>query len=175
MYNLPTEASVISNIAPKHYDICTVSTDIGFAEDMKEKPFFFQHSGKWGVQIMTWYIHQGDDLMRARPIEFDFFYEYAENPAHEQLQHEIVLMECESVQAPRHPRGDIMRKNCVLKTDLSQVPKKYFDKRSRILMDGGIYHYCELRYKLIVTIQSGPMLFSLSCQGKQYGAVMANY
>lgn len=175
MYNLPTEASVISNIAPKHYGVTATSSDIDLIEKGKEKPIYFKYSGTWGVDVMIWYIRQGDDMMRARPIKFDFWLEFAENPLDEELQHEVVLMECESIRAPRHPRDDIMKKNCVLKADLSQVPKEYFDKRFRSLHNGDIFHYCELKFELVVTIQSGPMLFSLSCRGKQYGAVTADY
>ena len=174
MTDLKTEASVVSNVAPKHYGVAAVAINPD-AKDMGEPLVTFERSGKRGVDKMTWYIHQGDDLMRARPIEFDFFKEYSENPSHSELQEEHVLLECDNAQAPRYPREGHLSPNCTLRTDLSVIPKDFFEKRVRRDSDGNVIIWCELSYKLVVTIQSGPMLFSISCRGKRYGAVTTNY
>lgn len=113
--------------------------------------------------------------MRARPIEFDFFREYDENPSHDDLQATSELLECESAKAPLHPRDDLMKTNCTLKTDLSVVPKEFFEKKSRSDAHGNRIKWWELHYKLVVTIQSGPMQFSINCRGKQYGSVTTKY
>jgi hypothetical protein len=60
-------------------------------------------------------------------------------------------------------------------TELSVVPKEFFVNRLRREPNGNIVKWWELYYKLVVTIQSGPMLFSINRRGKQYGAVAANY
>ena len=124
---------------------------------------------------MKWYIHQGDDLKRARPIEFDFFRDYREDPSKEDLQDEITLEECEIAHAPRHPREALLKKTCTLRSDLSVVPKELFERKWRLDSDGNHVNWWELHYKLVVTIQSGPMLFSINCHGQEYGVVAATY
>lgn len=62
--------------------------------------------------------------------------------------------------------------NCILKTDLSRVPKEAFKKRIQARTGA---EYCELHYKLVISIQSGPMTFSLEVAGKEYGQVGASY
>ena len=175
MFNLKSEASVVSNIAPKHYGVAALRLDIDPTKDAGEPQHVSERSGKSGVMVMTWYIHQGDDLMRARPIEFHFFKEYAERPSHGELQDESVLLECESAEAPRHPREGLTKPNCTLKTDLSVIPEEFYEKRWRQESNGNVVKWWELYYKLVVTIQSGPMLFSIDCRGRQYGAVAAQY
>ena len=140
-----------------------------------EKQLYNSHTGKWGVNRMTWYIEKGDDLQRARPIEFEYFRSYDENPSDDELQVEDRLWECDREVAPRHPKEGLLKLNCTLKTDLSVVPKHFFEKRSRRDSDGKMIKWWELHYKLVVTIQSGPMLFSLKCRGKEYAAVAADY
>ncbi len=175
MFNLPSEASVVSNVIPKHYGVSATQYDIDPIEDADEERFYSKYLDKDGVERMTWYIHQGDDRMRARPIEFDFFSTYDEDPSYETLQETIVLWECESLQAPRHPREGLITPNCTLKADLSGVPAEHFIKRSRRETDGKVFKWWDLHYKLVVTLQSGPMLFSISCHGKEYGSVATTY
>ena len=174
MYNLPTQASVVSNIAPKHYGVDVLSYNIE-SIDRAQPQDFDELSGRWGIRKMCWYIYQGDDLMRARPIEFDFFRQYPEDPSYDELQAESTLLECDTAQAPRYPEAMPMKTNCTLKTDLSVVPEEFFEKKSRRGSDGKILKWWELYYKLVVTIQSGPMLFSINCRGQQYGAVSTQY
>lgn len=113
-------------------------------KDAGEKQLYSNLRGQWGVRRMNWYIEQGDDLMRARPIEFDFFREYNENPSHDDLQVTSVLLECESAKAPLHPRDELLKTNCTLTTDLSVVPKEYFEKKSRRDSDGKMIKWWEL-------------------------------
>jgi hypothetical protein len=86
-----------------------MSYDIDPIKNAGEKHIFNNLCGKWSVQKMTWYIQQGNDLMRARPIEFDFFRQFHENPSHEDLQTEEILLECGSIEPPRHPRDGILK------------------------------------------------------------------
>jgi hypothetical protein len=53
-----------------------------------------------------------------------------------------------------------------------KVPKDLFKKKKRS-SDGE--EYWQLHFKLLVTIQSGPMVFSLEAGGKEYGQVGAEY
>jgi hypothetical protein len=127
------------------------------------------------VEIVTWYIHNGDDLVRDRPIEFDFFSTFSEDPSPEVLQSiYLILFECAHPVAPRHP-GPFLKENCTLRPDLSTVPKEYFERKSRTNEQGEKIKWWTLHYKVIVAIQSGPMLFSMQCRGKQYGSVAATY
>lgn len=66
-------------------------------------------------------------------------------------------------------------KYCTLKTDLSVVPVDAFKKQSRFGENGEEIKYWELHYKLLVTVQSGPMLFSIVSGGKEYGQVGTDY
>jgi hypothetical protein len=67
-------------------------------------------------------------------------------------------------------------KNCSLMSDLSIVPIDQFKKKSRVdTGDGSLVQWWELHYKLLVEIQSGPMLFSIQCGGKEYGQATAEY
>jgi hypothetical protein len=59
--------------------------------------------------------------------------------------------------------------------DLSVVLKEFFVSRSRREPNGNTVKRWELCYKLVVTIQSGQILFSINRRGKQYGAVADNY
>ena len=65
--------------------------------------------------------------------------------------------------------------NCILKSDLSMVPKESFKNKSQINKDGKRFTWWEVHYKLLVKIESGPMVFSLLCGGKEYGKVGAEY
>ncbi|KAI4255015.1 MAG: hypothetical protein L6R42_006950 [Xanthoria sp. 1 TBL-2021] len=174
MSQLRTETKVVSNVAPKHYGVRAISYTIHPTEDANQERHYHHLLGKNGVERMIWYIHQGDDLERNRPIEFDFYSAFSENPTHEQLFQQKYLLEWGGEQAPLHPKAG-MKTNCTLRADLSGVPKDHFDKKERRLLDGALIKWWELRYKLVVEIQSGPMLFSISSRGKQYGSVTTEY
>lgn len=63
-------------------------------------------------------------------------------------------------------------KNCILKSDLSTVPKHLFKKKTQPLNG---QEYWELNYKLLISIDAVPMVFSLQIGGKEYGQVGADY
>jgi len=121
---------------------------------------------------MTWYINKGDDLLRSRKIAFPFFISFNANPTYDELQIKSELLECAPDKALIHPKEGVVTKNCTLTTDLSKVPKDLFKKKKRS-SDGE--EYWQLHFKLLVTIQSGPMVFSLEAGGKEYGQVGAEY
>lgn len=194
MSQLPSEASVIASIAPKHYGVACRST-YHEKEDAGQTKYWDNEYELWRVNKMTWYIEKGDDLVRARKIEFPFFRSFSPDPSAEDLIITETLHECALDIKPLHPRSgksstqvehvdfladtvniDVVTKNCTLKTDLSVVPKSHFKKKSRISRtDGSTLHWWELHYKLLVTIQSGPMLFSIQCGGKEYGQASTEY
>lgn len=114
MFHLLTEVFVASNSSPKHYGVRSLMCDIDPIQDADEEQILREHLRKRGVVRMRCYIHRGDDLKRARPIEFDFFRDYRESPLNEHLQDQITLEECESTQPPRHPREELLKANCTL-------------------------------------------------------------
>ena len=175
MYNSPNEPVVVSNVATKHYGVIYTSYDIDPIQDKDEKKIYSHHYGEWGVERIMWYIHQGDDLQRARPIEINYNRSFDENPPHSQLQVEDTLWQYDRERAPRHPKGSFLKLTCKLNTDLSVLPKDYFEKRSRRKPDGRVVKWWQLGFKLVVTVQSGPLLFSLKCRGKEYAVVEAKY
>ena len=175
MSDLPSEASVVSNIATKHYGVYARECDIDPVQDAGEEKFYTNYLGRSEIDRMTWYIRQGDDLKRACPIEVDCWAAFPEKPSFDTLQEVSRLWECEDPQPSRHPRGDRIKLNCTLTADLSGIPKKHLKSRLRQGADGSIFKWWELHFKLIVTFQSGPMLFSINCHGKQYGSVKIKY
>jgi hypothetical protein len=63
--------------------------------------------------------------------------------------------------------------NCTLKSDLNQVPRSCFVKKTRASDQAD---YVEIHYNLqIENNQSGLMTFSLEIGGKEYSAVNATY
>lgn len=198
MSQLPSEASVTSNVAPKHYGVSARSI-YDPIRDANEKKHYDRYEDVYRVDKMTWYIQKGDDLLRARKIVFPFYRTWEPNPSHSDLQIEETLLQCDLDQAPEHPKegkgclhssafrhclapadranffSGVVVKNCTLKTDLSVVPVDAFKKRSRAADDGEEVKYWELHYKLLVTIHSGPMLFSIVSGGKEYGQVGTDY
>ena len=175
MYNTPNEAVVVSNVATKHYGVDCINYNIDPIEDKEENQTYSHYLRQWGVKKMVWYIEKDDDLQRARPIEMDYTRSFSEYPSHDELQVEDTLWQCDNDRAPRHPRDDLLKLNCKLKTDLSVLPEDFFEKRSTRDPDGSTIKWWQLHFKLVVTVQSGPLLFSLKCRGKEYAAVEAQY
>lgn len=103
MSQLPSEASVVTSIAPKHYGVAARSLYIEEEDAGQEKSWDIEYE-QWRVKKMTWYIEKGDDLVRARKIEFTFFRTFPPNPSRETLQMTDVLLECSLDVKPRHPR-----------------------------------------------------------------------
>lgn len=193
MSALPSEASVVMSIAPKHYGVAARTIYDEKLDAGREKSWD-KEDEQWRVSRMTWYIEKGEDLVRARKIDFAFYRTFEPNPGPELLQVTETLFECSTDDAPLHPgrgksnhrserinqvtdyRTSGITKNCVLTTDLSTIPKTLFKKKSRYNQrDGSKLDWWELHYKLLVHIQSGPMIFSLQCGGKEYGQATAEY
>lgn len=174
MCGLPREATVVSNVAPKHYGVQYLRREVDPILDAGRTVHTDPFDGSKGVDAMKWYIHKGDDLERAKPIEFDFVMKFPDDPGPEDRQMQTVLYECGLDSAPLHP-GDSLKSNCTLKTDLTILPENCFNRRLRLDDKGNMLRWKELQFKLVITSQSGPMLFSISCRGKEYGAVTTTY
>jgi hypothetical protein len=123
-------------------------------------------------EIMSWFIYMNDDLVRDKKIKLPFYRKWAgTNPTGATLEFEDQLYECQSVLAPEHPED--VKINCTLKSDLNQVPRSCFVKRTRASDQAD---YVEIHYNLqIENNQSGLMTFSLEIGGKEYSAVNATY
>lgn len=193
MFQLPSQASVVASVASKHYGV-SAHTSYDQKIDEGQDKWWSEEYEKWQVDRMTWYIEKGDDLERSRKIEFPFYWIFPPNPSHDLLQVNSVLLECSLDDKPVHPqegksfflgtpyfftqlRGppDVV-KNCTLSIDLSVIPESQFKKKSRISSENGtLMQWWELHHKMLVTIQSGPMLFSMQCGGKEYGSVSTEY
>lgn len=165
---------MVSNVSPKHYGVAGRSTNVNDPAFLGQPKVMCEFRGELVVNTMFWHIHKGDDLVRERPVELDFFTSLPAHPSDEELQLTFVLLESGAEQAPLFPQGDL-KPNCTLKCDLSSVPKEFFEAKTRVDAAGGIVKWCEITYKVILTISSGPMKFSLKCNGKEYNSVSANY
>ena len=49
MFHLADEASVVSNISPKHYGVRALMFDIDLVRDADEEQMLRERLGKWGV------------------------------------------------------------------------------------------------------------------------------
>lgn len=175
MSGLPQQTSVAANVAPKHYGVSGVEFDIDPIKDAGRPTTIDPHTGRRQIKKMTWYIYRGQELDRARPIAFDWFMNFPENPSDDVLDENPIRL-WESVQriAQRHPDRK-MSTNCVLWPLLSKVPKEFFERKSRLDASGRLIKWWRLDFKILITIQSGPMKFTLNCRGRQYGSINANY
>jgi hypothetical protein len=138
--------------------------------------------------------HQDDELERGKKIKLPFYRDFpGHNPSGNVLKVIDPLYESTALLAPDHPQDGeflpsavyscsskeliynphVVRVNCNLITDLNQVPKSLFTKKTRD-KDGAPYSV--LTYRLQVeSNKSGLMKYSLEIKGKEYSAVDANY
>ena len=102
MSQLPTEAKVMSNVAPKHYGVAALRR----YEDLRDtgqENHYNRHEERFEAMVMTWYIEKGEDLLRTRKIEFPFYRTFdSAIPGYQELQSEEELQECSLDAAPVH-------------------------------------------------------------------------
>ncbi|KAI9792787.1 MAG: hypothetical protein M1816_001519 [Peltula sp. TS41687] len=163
---LPQKASVVCNVAPKHYGVAAFgpydsSRDLGLPRDWEQ-----------------WDDVEYQDLLRAQKIELHFTKRFScDQSQNRPNRHELSvirfeLLECSLNQAPVHPTEGITTINCTLSLDLTTLPLEVFTKKFKA---SNYLPYWELNFKLLVTIQSGPMFFSLQIGDMEYGRVEAVY
>lgn len=103
MSQLPSEAHVVSNVAPKHYGVCALNR-YEESRDAGQEKHYSRHEEEYKTMCMTWYIEKGEDLLRSRKIEFPFYRTFdSSTPPFNELQVEEELMECLLDNAPVHP------------------------------------------------------------------------
>lgn len=120
---------------------------------------------------MTWYILQGEDLVRDQKIEFPFYRSLPENFSDSELKFKSELTQCDAIRPAPYPKPGLTKVNCILESDLRSVPRTMFKKM--IAKDGRPYY--DVYYNLIVTIDSAVMRFSLEFNGQEMGKVEAQY
>jgi hypothetical protein len=103
MSQLPSEAQVVASIAPKHYGV-SASTRYDELIDAGQEKYWDSYKEVHRVSRMKWYIEKGDDLVRARKIEFPFYRIFSPYPSHDLLQVTNSLHECSLDNKPVHPR-----------------------------------------------------------------------
>ncbi len=103
MSQLPREARVTTNVAPKHYGVSAFNLyDAG--RDDADQEVHHKVEDVWKVRKMTWYIEMGDDLLRSRKIEFPFYRAWDHQPSGSDLHFEDKLQESSLLEAPTYPR-----------------------------------------------------------------------
>ncbi|KAL5326241.1 hypothetical protein ACEPPN_007379 [Leptodophora sp. 'Broadleaf-Isolate-01'] len=124
------------------------------------------------VELMTWYIYQGDDLKCEQVIKFPFYRSFPEATfsAHS-LTFTDNLIQSESKIAPIHPSPSATKVNCVLTADLTSVDRAQFKKT--VGADG--LPYINVHYHLVITVKTAMMKFSIEVNGKEMGTVNASY
>ena len=101
---LPSEARVITNIAPKHYGVAARSL-YDESTDHGEKQYWDNAEAVWRVDKMIWFIEKGDDLLRSRKIEFYFYRTFDHEPSGPDLLFVDELHESTMDQAPVYPKS----------------------------------------------------------------------
>lgn len=112
----------------------------------------------------------GEDLKRDQPIKFGFCRDISEVHDDEDLLFVDYLVYSESKVAPVYPGPDV-KVSCKLRSDLSRVNKKLFEKRTGI--DGK--PYLRVKYTLSLSTDAANMRFSLEFDGTEIGSVEASY
>ncbi|KAG8165646.1 hypothetical protein KVR01_004198 [Diaporthe batatas] len=114
----------------------------------------------------------GDDIGRDQKIEFPFFRDIDGDYSSADLIFVDELYQCDTQDAPLHPsKGPKLDVNCRLTSDLRGVPSHHF----QINHDLNWKPYYRVNYKLIVSLESALMTFSLEIGGKQMGKVEAKF
>ena len=103
MSQLPSEARVTTNIAPKHYGVAAMSV-YDSKVDAGAQSRYNTVEDTWQVKKMTWYIQMDDDLLRERKIEFPFYRSWDHPPSGDELVFEDTLMESSAAIAPIYPK-----------------------------------------------------------------------
>ncbi|EXK29750.1 hypothetical protein FOXG_11731 [Fusarium oxysporum f. sp. lycopersici 4287] len=164
---LSGEAIVTSTSAARHYGV-----KAWFPHDPvldAGQPTELWRDGFTKSARMTWYINIGDNLVRDQTIKFPFnrYLNSIDDPSWLILQN--TLFECEEKTAPRHPLSSgKFGSNCILKSDMSTVPKSKFAKKIGLT-------YWQLDYDLVVSLKSAVMKFSIEIDGESFGSVNAKY
>ncbi|XXG97656.1 hypothetical protein Hte_003963 [Hypoxylon texense] len=124
----------------------------------------------------------GDELVRGKKYKYEFIQKFpGHNPEPKDLRFTQQLLESTRELAPVHPNRAIYNStsiafadtvvNCELETDLSGVPKEYFQKN---VFEGE--PFSQITYNLLLeNLPSDLMRFSIEIQGVEYAAVEARY
>lgn len=120
---------------------------------------------------MTWYINQGDDLVRGHKELHSYYRILDEHYKPEDLVFESELLESTAANAPVHPKDGLTKVNVTLKVDLRSIDTSLIKKRKGA--NGKMY--CDLHFDLAMTV--GPALFSFALEigGVTMGSVDASY
>ncbi|KAK2691598.1 hypothetical protein QWA68_007810 [Fusarium oxysporum] len=167
---LPGEAIVTSTSATRHYGVRSWNVHDPVLD--AGQPTELWRDGTTRSKCMTWYINIGDNLVRDQTIKFPFFSNLTNIDDPSWLILHNTLFECEERTAPRHPLSSgKFSSNCILKSDMSTVPKSKFEKK----IDQKGLPYWQLDYDLVVSLKSAVMKFSIEIDGESFGSVNAKY
>lgn len=128
-------------------------------------------------------MYQGDELVRGKKYRYEFIQKFpGHNPEPKDLKFTQKLLESTRELAPMHPSQVVLNNsslvtfadtaiNCELETDLSSVPKEYFQKN---VIDGE--PFSQITYNLLLeNLPSDLMKFSIEVEGVEYSAIEARY
>ncbi|KAL9040436.1 MAG: hypothetical protein Q9214_004488 [Letrouitia sp. 1 TL-2023] len=99
---LPQEATVVNNVAPKHYGVAGSSIHDPVRDEGRET-YYDDFEDVWRTDVMSWYIKKDDDILRSRKIEFGFYRKFNKGAPAEDLIVKDKLLECAIDKEPVHP------------------------------------------------------------------------
>lgn len=118
-------AQVTSTVATKHYGVEADSIwndELDYGQNKIRS-----REGKERCSTMTWYIGIGEDLQRDAEIKFSFYRSINADYSSADLIFEEILYESKDKTAPRHrSKGEHVKVNCTLKSDLRDVDRQLF-------------------------------------------------
>ncbi|KAH9205472.1 Hsp70 family protein-like protein [Leptodontidium sp. 2 PMI_412] len=168
---LPQQALIVSNQATRHYGV-TSSNPFDATRDSGQVKTWNSAQGVDTVELMTWYIYQGEDLKCEQVVKFLFYRSFPEATfSTYSLTFTDNLIQSESKIPPIHPSPSATKTNCVLTADLTSVDPAQFKKT--VGADG--LPYINVYYNLVITIKTAMMKFSIEVNGKEMGTVNASY
>lgn len=109
--------------------------------------------------------------MRNQKVRFKFYRALPPNFQGSELIFTIPLLHSNNKSPPVYPSSAATELNCNLVTDLRGVNRNRFPKR--VGADGLLYTY--VNFDVAITMVSAVMKFSLELDGREMGAVQANY
>ncbi|KAJ3498448.1 hypothetical protein NLG97_g1113 [Lecanicillium saksenae] len=122
-----SSSAVVSSVsAVRHYGV-TASYKFDSVIDKGQKSFLDYYTGESMANRLKWHINIGDEIKRGQKIRLGFFRTIPQHYQSTDLIFSDTLYHCSDGVAPTHKsESRTIKTNCVLKSNLSGVPRSKF-------------------------------------------------
>lgn len=172
MSKMPRTVRVTSTIAPQNLGVRAKVPykPLEHPEEAAAYKVIDPYEGIERISKMTWYILKDTELNRDRKVRFSFYRDIPFDYKPEDLKFVDNLEASDAVIPPTYPWEGVSQK-CTLSYDLSGLLKDQLTERTK--EDGTKYYSVE--YELVTTVLAALMVFSVECNGVEYGSVEVDY